>query len=102
MTSRIIDNVALAIAKLFYRECVLCGKTQNIHVHHILFRSHGGDDVEANLCGLCLGCHESIHAYKAAAWFALKAYVMLDREDTVEYLKMKLDVTDVEMFFAHS
>lgn len=87
---RIVSNVALAIARLYYRDCVLCGSTQNIHPHHTLFRSQGGDDVAANLCGLCLICHDEIHANKALAWLALKAYVQAERPDTQIYLEEKL------------
>lgn len=87
---RIIDNAALAIAKLYYRECAICGSTQNVHVHHIVFRSQGGDDVDANFCGLCLLHHDEIHANKALAWLGLKVYVHAERPDTMEYLRHKL------------
>lgn len=87
---RIVDNTALAIAKLYYRECAICGSTQSVHIHHIVFRSQGGDDVDANLCGLCIVHHDEIHANKAMAWLALKVYVIVERPDTLAYLEHKL------------
>lgn len=87
---RIVDNTALAIAKLYYRECAICGSTQGVQVHHILFRSQQGDDTDANLCGLCRLHHDEIHANKALAWLALKMYVIVERSDTQAYLEKKL------------
>jgi 5-methylcytosine-specific restriction endonuclease McrA len=41
--------------------CQLCGTMSNLEVHHKQFRSHSGDDSEANLITLCSACHASIH-----------------------------------------
>jgi 5-methylcytosine-specific restriction endonuclease McrA len=41
--------------------CQLCGSMQNLEVHHQLFRSHSGADVEGNLITLCAKCHIRIH-----------------------------------------
>jgi hypothetical protein len=56
----------------------------------VLFRSHGGDDVDANLCCLCRSCHDAIHARREHAWRALESYVLSKRGDTVLYLTQKL------------
>ena len=40
-----------------------CGFRGNLHCHHILFRSEGGDDVSWNLVTLCSECHDKIHDY---------------------------------------
>jgi hypothetical protein len=41
--------------------CQLCGALQPLSAHHIIPRSQGGDDVEANVACLCgdgtRGCH---------------------------------------------
>lgn len=95
---RIVDPDALASAKLFFQECALCGATQNLHVHHVLFRSQGGDDVRGNLCALCQMHHDEIHANKRLAWFALKAYCFFERPDTLEYLERKLGFAASEFF----
>ena len=41
--------------------CQHCGSQRNLQVHHQEFRSHSGDDVEANLITLCASCHERVH-----------------------------------------
>lgn len=88
--ARIRDASALCAAKIRHRECCICGRTHAIHIHHIVFRSHGGDDVDANLCGLCPTHHDQIHAYDSFSWIALKAYVDFERPDTQAYLQEKL------------
>lgn len=97
--SRIVDNTALAIAKLYYRECAICGDTHGLQVHHIVLRSQGGDDVDANFCALCLTCHDNIHANKHFSWMALKAYVLFERPDTLLYIQAKLELEFPEDYF---
>jgi 5-methylcytosine-specific restriction endonuclease McrA len=41
--------------------CQVCGRMQNLQVHHLKFRSHSGGDVEQNLITLCAECHEQMH-----------------------------------------
>jgi len=41
--------------------CQDCGRHQNLHVHHLEFRSHGGADEEKNLITLCNECHAHRH-----------------------------------------
>ena len=41
--------------------CQACGTMSNLEVHHKEFRSHRGDDSEANLITLCIVCHASAH-----------------------------------------
>jgi ATP-dependent DNA helicase RecQ len=41
--------------------CQSCGARSNLEVHHKEFRSHLGDDSEANLITLCIVCHASAH-----------------------------------------
>lgn len=41
--------------------CQLCGRLENLQVHHQEFRSRSGDDFEQNLITLCADCHSSIH-----------------------------------------
>jgi 5-methylcytosine-specific restriction endonuclease McrA len=35
---------------------------QNLHVHHLTYRSHSDGDVEQNLITLCVACHGRQHA----------------------------------------
>jgi 5-methylcytosine-specific restriction endonuclease McrA len=41
--------------------CQICGYTNNLHIHHILFRSHGGKSTADNLICLCATCHDAVH-----------------------------------------
>jgi HNH endonuclease len=41
-----------------------CGMRNNLHVHHIIFRSELGPDESWNLVTLCSDCHDAVHAYK--------------------------------------
>ena len=41
--------------------CQLCGVMSNLDVHHIEFRSQGGEDSELNLITLCTACHTQAH-----------------------------------------
>ena len=48
--------------KVFERDkcCVLCGK-EPTDLHHVKYRSAGGDDSETNCVMLCHDCHELAH-----------------------------------------
>src|SRR5205085_10859263 len=41
--------------------CQSCGAMTNLEVHHQQFRSHSGEDTEANLITLCHSCHSALH-----------------------------------------
>lgn len=41
--------------------CRCCRVRKNLHVHHIVFRSHGGDDADWNLITICSRCHTLVH-----------------------------------------
>jgi hypothetical protein len=45
-------------------KCRKCGYRENLHCHHIKFRSEGGLDTSWNLITLCSDCHDAVHAYK--------------------------------------
>lgn len=41
--------------------CRVCKGPGN-HVHHLVYRSHGGRDIPSNLILTCADCHADIHA----------------------------------------
>lgn len=41
--------------------CRICGTGGSLHVHHIVFRSHGGPDELWNLISLCQHHHNAAH-----------------------------------------
>lgn len=47
--------------------CLLCGKDEPLHFHHIVPRSKRGSNTIANIAGLCIGCHELVHKNAEAA-----------------------------------
>jgi hypothetical protein len=46
-------------------------KSDNLHVHHILFRSNAGNNSPDNLITLCKICHDDLHSRKGAQEFSL-------------------------------
>jgi hypothetical protein len=42
-------------------KCRKCGYRQNLHVHHIIYRSQQGVDASWNLITLCYACHANTH-----------------------------------------
>jgi 5-methylcytosine-specific restriction endonuclease McrA len=44
--------------------CQFCGYRQELHIHHVQFRSEGGVDESWNLLTLCSDCHNAVHAYR--------------------------------------
>ena len=44
--------------------CILCGSSNSLHIHHILYRSEGGLTSYDNLIRLCENCHIMVHSNK--------------------------------------
>jgi len=44
-------------------KCRVCKTKENVDVHHIRFRSLGGEDSTSNCAAICRVCHAEIHAY---------------------------------------
>jgi 5-methylcytosine-specific restriction endonuclease McrA len=44
-------------------KCRRCGMRNNLHCHHIVFRSERGVDASWNLITLCQLHHDKIHTY---------------------------------------
>ena len=45
-------------------KCRLCSSINNLHIHHVKYRSEGGKHTSDNLITLCLECHEKVHSNK--------------------------------------
>ncbi|MFT7620557.1 MAG: Holliday junction DNA helicase RuvB, partial [Planctomycetota bacterium] len=41
--------------------CIHCHRSQDLQVHHIVYRSHGGSHDPSNLTSLCKPCHGLLH-----------------------------------------
>ena len=48
--------------------CVICGKKDGLHNHHIIPRSHGGTNDKTNLLSLCEKHHAWIHQLRPNTW----------------------------------
>ena len=44
--------------------CRCCGTPEKVDVHHIRFRSMGGEDSTNNCIAACRECHCEMHAYR--------------------------------------
>ena len=44
--------------------CHDCGSHLNIEIHHVEFKSQGGNDEESNMITLCRVCHGQRHGIK--------------------------------------
>jgi len=63
-----IDNEYQRLCRtVFERDgwrCQQCGARNDLHVHHKVFRSHGGTDSADNLILLCACCHRALHGQR--------------------------------------
>lgn len=81
-------------AKVVDREmrlCARCGRGQHrtrgragdfLHVHHIKYRSEGGDHTPENLIALCGECHDVVHSNKRIWQPVLLEYTRLSGESS--------------------
>lgn len=96
---RIRDPGLLRLLHFEYDECAVCGTPHRIHLHHVLFRSHGGDDVRANIAPLCQHDHDGYHLNRGDVRERLANHIQAHRPDTVEYLVEKLGEGGYERWF---
>jgi 5-methylcytosine-specific restriction endonuclease McrA len=54
------------------QKCLGKKKDDKLHVHHIIFRSHGGTNSPDNLITLCKTCHDNLHLNPNAEQESLK------------------------------
>jgi len=74
--------------------CALNCNTTPVSLHHVLPRSQGGDDVAANMLFLCgsgtTGHHGLVEANDTPTLVLLGEHLLLERPDTISYIKGKL------------
>jgi 5-methylcytosine-specific restriction endonuclease McrA len=64
MSNKIPEEVRKAVYKRDDYKCRNCHTTKYLELHHIIFRSQGGKDIEENLVTLCNRCHRWAHKYR--------------------------------------
>jgi len=61
------EQYALLVKQVLNRDgykCRSCRSRNNLHVHHLQYRSQQGPDASWNLITLCNGCHDAVHSMK--------------------------------------
>lgn len=58
------DDVKDMVYKKYGYKCSICGKTNNLQIHHKIPIKNGGTNDLFNLIPLCINCHEKIHKFK--------------------------------------
>jgi 5-methylcytosine-specific restriction endonuclease McrA len=61
-------ELKLVVLKRDGWKCRFCKIRNNLHVHHIVFRSEQGPDQTWNLVTLCSSCHEAVHDFRLTMW----------------------------------
>lgn len=56
------------------RQCVECGSTEELNVHHVIPEKYGGKYIPDNLITLCRTCHSSKHIEYQTGLFASTVY----------------------------
>ena len=47
--------------------CVACGSKEDLQHHHLVAKTSGGSDAEANRITLCSSCHDKLHQQRYGA-----------------------------------
>ena len=68
-------------------KCRRCNLRNNLHVHHIIFRSHQGPDESWNLITLCSGCHNGIHVDVKNGVFGLVIAPPANADGVVKFIR---------------
>jgi 5-methylcytosine-specific restriction endonuclease McrA len=77
-----------AVKKRDKGRCVIPGcKEAAQHMHHIVYRSHGGKWHSENICSLCVTHHQLVHA--GLIQIAGNADVHLDITGDLKHLRFK-------------
>jgi 5-methylcytosine-specific restriction endonuclease McrA len=65
-------------------KCRHCQSRNNLHPHHVIFKSHSGEDKLNNLITLCACCHmEGIHGSK----LELQVVSVLENDLVVKFIR---------------
>jgi hypothetical protein len=70
--------------------CRHCRYRNNLHAHHIIYRSQLGSDISSNLITLCTkfdegGCHDAVHRGDLVIYNALDRELPVDANKKVVF-----------------
>jgi hypothetical protein len=89
VTARINDPILLRLLKHEFDECEVSGSMNNLHLHHVIYRSQGGDDLRCNIICLSEEIHTQYHAGNPWAKGLLGRHVDESRPDVASYIAEK-------------
>lgn len=100
---RVKNPSLMRLLKIEYDECELSGETSDLHLHHVIFKSHGGDDMRQNIICLVEGLHTLYHRGDAETRRRVGEHVNEVRTDVAGYIADKLGGPDplLEWFARH-
>lgn len=81
------NKLKLIVLKRDKWKCRCCGRRNNLHVHHVKFRSNGGDDTQFNLLTLCNEHHEDIH-HRRMVIVQNNSNININADEDVSFLKV--------------
>jgi hypothetical protein len=88
--ARIRDPQLMKLLKHEYDECAITGVTAGLHLHHVIFKSHGGDDLRSNIVCVSDTLHTRYHAADPVARRLLAEHIDVFRPDVACYIAEKL------------
>lgn len=100
---RIKDPVLLRLLKFEFDCCEITGVTTDLHLHHVIFKSHGGDDIRENIICISESVHTPYHQGNARIKLLVARHVDEFRPDVACYIAEKLGGADplLEWFRRH-
>lgn len=87
---RIKDTMLLKLLKFEYDECEISGETSGLHLHHVIFKSQGGDDIRSNIICVVDSFHTLYHAGDPETRNMFAKHIDTHRPDTACYIAEKL------------
>jgi len=73
-TNSLPANIRADVLDRDGHECLRCGSTENLEVHHIVPHSQGGEDKVQNLATLCHDCHNDATLARSSDGGVVPAY----------------------------
>ena len=68
----------------YANQCAHCGKTANLHFHHLKPKADGGSDETINLILVCGACHVLLHLQKIKITFADEKPVFIYQDTNIK------------------
>lgn len=101
--ARIRDTALMKLLKFRFDCCEITGVTSGLHLHHVIYKSHSGDDLVANIICMSDTLHTRYHAGDPVARRLVAEHVDTLRPDVACYIAEKLGSAEalLEWFERH-